>query len=151
VDNSPAMVQRCKAMLEGQAVDIRCQNILETDISNASVVVLNFVLQVVVKEKRPGLIAKIYQGLKPGGVLVLSEKIAFDDTQENRRQTELHEAFKRAQGYSEMEISRKRTALENVLIPETLELHHSRLQQAGFSASHTWFQCFNFASLIAIK
>jgi len=151
VDNSPAMVQRCKAMLQDETVDIRCQDMLETDIHNASVVVLNFVLQFVARAERPGLIAKIYQGLKPGGVLILSEKCAFDDAQENRRQTELHEAFKRAQGYSDLEISRKRTALENILIPETLELHHSRLQQAGFSASHTWFQCFNFASMIAIK
>jgi len=151
VDNSPAMVKRCTEMLKDEAVEIHCQDILETEIEQASVVVLNFVLQFIGKDERLHLLTNIYAGLKPGGVLILSEKIAFDDTDENRRQIELHEAFKRAQGYSEMEISRKRTALENVLIPETLNAHHARLKQAGFSASNTWFQCFNFASMIAVK
>ncbi len=151
VDNSEAMVSRCKEMLGNEPVTILCQDILDTEIDNASVVVLNFVLQFVPKEQRPSLIQKIYVGLQPGGVLILSEKIAFEDEDENQRQIGLHEAFKRAQGYSEMEISRKRTALENVLIPETLATHHTRLKEAGFTASNTWFQCFNFASIIAIK
>jgi len=151
VDNSPAMVERCKEMLKEKSVEIRCQDILDAQIENASVVVLNFVLQFVDKEARPGLLANIYNGLKPGGILILSEKCAFDDADENRRLIGLHEAFKRAQGYSDMEISRKRTALENVLIPETQGEHHKRLRQAGFAASHTWFQCFNFVSMIAIK
>jgi len=151
VDNSPAMVNRCKQTLKEESVEIRCQDILDTEIDHASVVVLNFVLQFVAREERLKLLMQIYQGLKPGGVLILSEKIAFDNADENRRQIGLHEAFKRAQGYSDMEISRKRTALENVLIPETQGEHHSRLKQAGFSASHTWFQCFNFVSMIAVK
>jgi tRNA (cmo5U34)-methyltransferase len=112
---------------------------------------LNFVLQFIAKEERLNLLKHIYQGLNPGAVLILSEKITFDDAEENQLQTALHEAFKRAQGYSDMEISRKRTALENVLIPETQDAHHRRLQQAGFPAAHTWFQCFNFASMIAVK
>jgi len=156
VDNSPAMVDRCKQMLKENTTEpgcqeIVCQDILATHIEHASVVVLNFVLQFIAREERLALLVNIHAGLKPGGILILSEKIAFDDADENRRQTELHEAFKRAQGYSDMEISRKRTALENVLIPETTGAHHCRLEQAGFSASHTWFQCFNFASMIAVK
>ncbi len=151
IDNSEAMVSRCKEQLKDENVDIRCQDILDVKIENGSVVVLNFVLQFVPKEQRLELIKRIYAGLRPGGVLILSEKIAFEDENENRRQIELHEAFKRAQGYSEMEISRKRTALENVLIPEILEAHHQRLHKAGFTRSHTWFQCFNFASIMAYR
>ena len=151
IDSSEAMVGRCKELLKDENIDIRCQDILDTKIENGSVIVLNFVLQFVPKEQRLELMKKIHAGLKPGGVLILSEKIAFEDEEENRRQIELHEAFKRAQGYSEMEISRKRTALENVLIPETLEMHHQRLHTAGFTHSHTWFQCFNFASIMAYR
>ena len=151
VDSSPAMVDRCKETLKEESVEILCQDILDTEIENGSVVVLNFVLQFVPKEKRLALLEKICRGLKPRGVLILSEKIAFDDVDENRRQAELHEAFKRAQGYSDLEISRKRTALENVLIPETVDTHRRRLKQAGFSSSNTWYQCFNFSSIIAIK
>jgi len=149
VDNSPAMVERCRDLLKGESVEIICQDILDCEIRDASVVVLNFVLQFIPKPKRLELIQHIRQGLRPGGVLILSEKIAFADAEENRHQIDLHEAFKRANGYSELEISRKRTALENILIPETLDAHHQRLQQAGFTASHTWFQCFNFSSMIA--
>jgi len=151
IDNSAAMIERCQQLLKDEPVEILCQDILDSEINNASVVVLNFVLQFIEREQRLDLIQKIHNSLRPGGVLILSEKIAFADASENRHQIELHEAFKRAQGYSEMEISRKRTALENVLIPESLEEHHTRLQQAGFSSSHTWFQCFNFASMIAYR
>ncbi|NWF35884.1 carboxy-S-adenosyl-L-methionine synthase CmoA [Mariprofundus sp. KV] len=151
VDNSSAMVERCQQLLKDEPVEIRCQDILETEIENGSVVVLNFVLQFVDSNERLNLLSRICRGLRPGGVLILSEKITFDDTDESLRQIALHEAFKRAQGYSDMEISRKRSALENVLVPETLNTHHARLQQAGFSLSHTWFQCFNFASMIAVK
>jgi len=151
IDNSPAMVERCEEILKDEPVEILCQDILDTSIDNASVVVLNFVLQFIEGEERQLLLKKIQQGLRPGGVLIISEKIAFSDEEENRRQIELHEAFKRAQGYSDLEISRKRSALENVLIPETLDAHHTRLKKAGFSASNTWFQCFNFASMIAVK
>jgi tRNA (cmo5U34)-methyltransferase len=65
--------------------------------------------------------------------------------------TDLHHAFKRANGYSALEIAQKRNSLENVLIPETLASHRQRLQSAGFSSVDVWFQCFNFASLVAIK
>ncbi len=149
VDNSPAMVRRCRQRLAGEKVDIRCEDILETELRDASVVVLNFVLQFIAPERRPALLNAIRQSLQPGDILILSEKIAFADAAEQQRQIALHEAFKRAHGYSDMEISRKRNALENILLPETVDIHHCRLREAGFSASHTWFQCFNFASLVA--
>ena len=63
----------------------------------------------------------------------------------------MHHAFKKAQGYSDLEISQKRTALENVLIPETFAQHQNRLRQVGFSSAEVWFQYFNFASIIALK
>ena len=155
IDNSPAMISRCREKLSSDMgdtpVELLCTDILETEIENASVVVMNFVMQFITREKRLKLLEKIHLGLRSGGVLILSEKICFDDSKENLRQTELYEAYKRAQGYSQLEISRKRTALENVLVPETLGEHHARLKAAGFSSSQTWFQCFNFASMLAIK
>ena len=93
---------------------------------------------------------RIRRGMLPGGILVLSEKICFADAELNSLNIALHHEFKKANGYSELEISQKRTALETVLIPETLATHHQRLQQAGFSRSDVWFQCFNFASIIAL-
>ena len=91
------------------------------------------------------------EDVNDNGVLVLSEKIAFSDEEEQALLTELHHAFKRGRGYSELEIAQKRTALERVLKPETLERHRSRLQAAGFAKLNAWFQCCNFASLVSWK
>jgi len=82
------------------------------------------------------LLTRLRKSLEPGGALILSEKIAFADSDEQALHEALHRDFKRAQGYSEMEISRKRNALEEVLIPETLETHRQRLLDAGFAPGH---------------
>jgi len=155
VDNSEAMVTRFQQVLKNDqapvAVDVQCKDIRDIAIENASVVVLNFTLQFIPLEDRIGLLQKIYRGLLPGGILILSEKLKFDDERQQELQTQMHHAFKKAQGYSDLEISQKRTALENVLIPETFARHQKRLQQVGFSSAEVWFQYFNFASIIALK
>jgi len=155
VDNAEAMVERCRehiaADLSPTPVEVMCEDIRDVIIENASVVVLNFTLQFLKPEERLALLKRIYQGLLPGGVLVLSEKIRFADDKSQQFEETMHLAFKRANGYSEMEISQKRQALENVLIPETVEQHRERMTQAGFSRVEPWFQAFNFASLAAFK
>ena len=90
-------------------------------------------------------------GLVDQGVLILSEKIQFSDERSEQLFVDLHHDFKRGNGYSDLEISQKRDALEHVLIPETIEAHRERLLAAGFSRVETWFQCFNFVSLVAFR
>jgi len=155
VDNSPAMIERARELMERDPgrvpVELVCADIQEVAIENASVVVLNFTLQFIPQEERLALLTRIYRGLKPGGILVLSEKIAFEEEGRQQFHETLHHDFKRAQGYSDLEISQKRTALENVMIPETLKVHQARLKQAGFAFGDIYFQTFNFASLVAVK
>jgi tRNA (cmo5U34)-methyltransferase len=154
VDNAPAMVARARESLEslpGPPVQVQCADIREVPVSDASVVVLNYTLQFIPPARRQALLARIRAGMRPGGVLVLSEKIQGADPEEDRRLIALHHAFKRANGYSELEISQKRAALEQVLIPETLAAHRARLHGAGFCAVDVWFQCCNFASLLAYR
>jgi len=155
IDNSEAMIDRCRQVMAADsselAVDLRCQDLQDCQIEQASVVVLNFTLQFIPKQERSQLIRNIYQGLLPGGVLILSEKVQFENPAHQELMVELHHNFKRANGYSDLEIAQKRSAIENVLIPETLDVHKERLSDAGFSSADVWFQCFNFASLIAIK
>lgn len=155
VDNSPAMLRRCReriAQNHDQApIAMICADIRDVTVIDASLVVLNFTLQFLPPADRLPLLRGIYQGLKPGGALILSEKLAFTDPQQQALHIDMHHAFKRAQGYSDLEISQKRNALENVMIPETLEQHRARLTEAGFASSEPWFQYFNFASLIALK
>ncbi len=155
VDNAEAMTSRCRQHIqeagEGIEVDVICGNIQDVIIENASVVVINFTLQFIESGDRLDLLEKIYAGLRPGGALLLSEKIAFSDNAEQQRMDVLHIAFKKANGYSDLEISQKRSALENVLVPDTLEQHYQRLQSAGFSRIDNWFRCINFISLLAVK
>ncbi len=155
VDNSEAMLSRFKDNLQRDnaalTVECQCADIRDIVIEKASVVVLNFTLQFIPIADRLAFLQKIYQGLLPGGILILSEKLSFEDTQQQQLQTELHHTFKKAQGYSDLEISQKRSALENVLLPETVSCHQQRLAEVGFSSAEVWFQYFNFASMIALK
>lgn len=155
VDNSQAMVERCEQYIHAYKSDIPvsvlCDDICNIHINNASVVILNFTLQFLTPEKRLSLLTNIYNGLLPGGVLVLSEKFVFEDPLSHQLLIDLHLDFKRSQGYSELEISQKRASLDNVLIADTVEQHYSRLQQAGFKHNNLWYQCFNFGSIISIK
>lgn len=153
VDNSQAMLSRLAERLPPLTIpiDAVCSDIRSVEIIDASVVVLNFTLQFLPPVERDTLLSSIYAGMKTGGILVLSEKILFSDPHLQELNTDLHHAFKRSNGYSDLEISQKRTALENVLQPETIDTHERRLGHAGFSSIDVWFQCFNFASLVAIK
>lgn len=155
VDNSSAMVERCTMHINAFKGDTPVK-VIEGDIEkitieNASMVVLNFTLQFIDKTKRQALIDKIYQGLNPGSLLVISEKISHDDAIIDEHLIDLHHNFKRANGYSELEVAQKRTALENVMRTDSIEQHTVRLTKAGFSHISPWFQCFNFTSFIAIK
>jgi len=155
VDSSAAMIERCRknlAPFRGRAeLELRREDLLETPVENASVVVLNFTLQFVPPNDRDALLRRIAAGMVPGGVLILSEKVAFADPTHHELMIELHHEFKRTRGYSDLEIAQKRTALETVLIPETLPAHRERLLNAGFASCDVWFQCFNFASLLAVR
>lgn len=155
VDNSQAMLSKLSKILESIPSRIQTelvnQDVCECNIDNASMVVLNFTLQFVPKNKRRALIEKIYNGLNPGGCLVISEKLHFEPESLNWLLSDLHHQFKSSQGYSDLEISQKRDSLENVLIPETLDTHIQRLNSCGFKSASPWFQCFNFCSLVAIK
>jgi len=160
IDNSEAMTSRLSAKLaalgeigskETSRIECRHEDLRDSKIEDASMVILNFTLQFIEPAAREALMRKIYDGMRPGGLLVISEKIQFPDPALNELFIDLYHRFKETQGYSKLEISQKRAALENVLIPETLAAHRERLNGAGFHSVDTWFQCFNFASMVAFK
>lgn len=156
VDNSSAMISSLQHRLAAEPsrtshIQCRCEDILATEISNASVIVLNFTLQFIPLAQRHQLLEKIFEGLNPGGILIVSEKILFPDDTLNRLFSDLYHDFKESRGYSQLEISQKRAALENILFPETLETHRNRLATIGFHSFDVWFQCFNFASMVAFR
>lgn len=149
VDSSPDMIARC-TRAPSSSVQYRCADIREVELGSADVVVLNLTLQFLPPEDRLPLLRRIAEASRPGGALILTEKIRFDEPAESLVQKR-YEDFKRAQGYSELEISQKRTALERVLVRDSLPAHRERLAAAGFDPVTVWFQCLHFTSMLAIR
>ncbi len=155
VDKSQAMIERSADYLDVEdspiPVETRCADITEIELKQCSFAVLNFTLQFIDIDKRLDTLKNIYKGMLPGAALILSEKLSFEDRLQDNLLSSHHHDFKRANGYSDLEISQKRQAIERVLLPETAQQHITRLHNAGFTQVSQWFQSFNFASFIAIK
>lgn len=155
IDTSSAMVERCQNNIARDrsqpSVEVLEQSVQDTEIKNASMVVLNFTLQFIPDPEREAILARIADGLVPGGILILAEKVQLADSAEQDQMVDLHHEFKRAQGYSDLEIAQKRASLENVLVPNTVEQHTERLLAAGFDSARLYVRCFNFVSILAVK
>ena len=149
VDNSQPMLDRAVRLVEDERVEFRLQDIRETDVSGADVIFMNYVLQFLPPAERLRLLTRLRKQMVPGGLLLLSEKIDFAGAGDQAFFDATHLAFKRANGYSELEVSGKRNALENVMIVDTEETHVERLHSAGFATVRTWFRCLNWASFLA--
>jgi tRNA (cmo5U34)-methyltransferase len=155
VDNSAPMLDIFKKRLQplGRSADITpmCRDICQVTMDRASAVILNFTLQFIPAGERDALLQRIYDALVPGGMLLFSEKIIHPNQEMSDLQVDFYYRFKQENGYSELEISQKREALENVLVPETVEMHHERLHRCGFHCIDLWLKWFNFCSWICIK
>ena len=155
VDSSADMLERCRSRLEPE-LGARQPKLIEADVRTvalppSSVIVLNWTLQFLPPADRAPLLARIHAAIIPGGALILSEKVIDTDAEAQQLAERLHADFKRSQGYSELEIAAKRTAIEDVLIPETLDAQKARLLDVGFQPVLVWYRQFNFASLLAVK
>ncbi len=155
IDSSPAMLDRARSHIAAFQPKIPicflCEDVNETKIEKASLVVLAYTLQFVLPEHRDHLINKIYQGLNEGGGLIIIEKIHDKNNTMQNIITELHHEFKRRNGYSELEISQKRQALENVLITETEDDHVQRFSKAGFKNISIIVKNYSFTAWLVIK
>ncbi|MBV1915686.1 MAG: carboxy-S-adenosyl-L-methionine synthase CmoA [Pseudomonadales bacterium] len=155
VDNSTAMLEKCRQVIsqhsDHSSVELVCNDLLNVDFDRSSMTIMNYTLQFVPIEQRLRLLTDIQNATLSGGVVVLSEKITFHEPQINTDMIELHQAFKGSNGYSALEISQKRAALENVLIPEHYSVHQERLYHAGFSRVQVICQTLNFCTMLAIK
>lgn len=154
IDNSGAMLKKAEETLKNsilpcEMVEANLNDKLALD--NASVVLMNYTLQFIQPSNRISILKNIYNGLVSGGSLVLIEKVKSEVPEVNKTFIEFHHQFKEQKGYSKLEISQKREALENVLIPWTVEQNNDLLKSAGFSTIDLFFKWNNFAGFIALK
>ena len=155
IDNSEAMIFKCKDrfkdFIDSRKVIFTLQNLESTEIREASIVVINFVLQFIDINKRERLLKKIFYGMKRNGLLIMSEKTHFSNKFRNKSLLNLYHKFKYNNGYTKMEISSKRDALEGVLITEPQDDHYQRLKKIGFKEIRKVMTNLNFFTLIAQK
>lgn len=155
VDNSAPMIDLFKKRISGfdshSGITPLLSDIREVAMSGASVIVANLTLQFIPREDRDMLVKKIYEALVPGGIFLLTEKTVNIDPGFANLQQEFYYRFKEENGYSLLEINRKREALENVLVPETVETHMERMRNAGFRAIEIYNKWFHFTSFICRK
>jgi tRNA (cmo5U34)-methyltransferase len=153
LDNSPAMLERARQKCHALGADITLElaDMLRYTYEKEDVIVANYTLQFIRPMQRVELMEKIYEGLEEGGVFIFSEKVVFEDKVLDKQMIDIYYAYKKKQGYSEYEIAQKREALENVLIPFTIEENRQMCQKAGFSKVETIFQWANFVTFVAKK
>lgn len=155
IDISPPMCEKAKTLLNehypNHDIEVIQADVCQVALQPCDMIVLNLTLQFLPVESREKLLKNCYNALADGGILILTEKTHLLDEADDAWRVERYYDFKRANGYTEMEISGKRNALENVLMTDTLDFHHQRLAKVGFQRHLTWFQFLNFASIIAFK
>lgn len=155
VDNSAAMLDKARLKAElyskKESISFINKDITTLQTKDCGAFILNYTLQFIRPLLRQNFIDRIHDNLRPGGVLLLSEKTISHDKLLNRKYINIYHEFKRKKGYSELEIAKKREALENILIPFSIDENKTILKNAGFSSVETFFQWFNFTSWIAIK
>lgn len=152
VDNSSAMLQKCHEKLLSLGIEnqiqTHCDDICQYEFSDVSIVLMNYTLQFVDVNARPQILRRICESIRPGGFLLVSEKVVHQDPVIDDALVELYFEFKRRQGYSDLEISRKRDALENVLVPLTIDGNLDLLHGAGFKRVELLLKWFNFATFV---
>jgi len=156
VDYSQAMLDKCKERFDkinfSKEYELICADLNKgIIINNASVVVLNLTLQFVRPLYRDVLIRSIRTGLNEKGCLILVEKVLGNDSTFNRLFINFYYDMKKRNGYSDMEIAKKREALENVLIPYRLDENKDLLIRNGFAYLDIFYKWYNFCGLLAIK
>jgi tRNA (cmo5U34)-methyltransferase len=154
-DSSPAMLAEADAFLRGAVRhphELRCADLNQSlRIENASVVVMSLTLQFVRPLQRERVLREICEGVNHNGCLLLVEKVVAEESMLNRLYIQHYYEFKQRNGYSELEIARKREALENVLIPYRADENDAMLRAIGFRAVDVFFKWYNFVGLVAFK
>ena len=155
-DNSQPMLDKGKEKLQALKVS-RPFELINADLhslprlENASVAVMNLTLQFVRPLYREKLVRAVCEGTNKDGCFILIEKLTVEDSRLNRLFIDYYYEMKRRNGYSDIEISQKREALENVLIPYRLDENVEMLKAAGYRTVEEFFRWYNFCGILAVK
>jgi tRNA (cmo5U34)-methyltransferase len=154
-DPSEAMIHKAREKAEvytySHDINFEINSCQQCSLKDADMIILNYTLQFINVEERDSVISKIYQALKPGAVLIMSEKIRQENQSAENFNTSIYESFKNSNGYSFLEIANKRQALENFLVPDSLSGNLDLLKRNGFANVEILFKWLNFTTFAAFK
>lgn len=152
-DSSDAMLEMARKKIKAYGAKMSLENadILKLNMPKSDVVIANYMLQFIRPIKREELVKNIYESLNENGYFIFSEKIIYEDKKLHKIMSDLYLEFKKDQGYSEYEISQKREALENVLVPYTQKENEELIKNAGFKSVECLIKWGNFSTFVALK
>lgn len=154
IDTSMHMIEKARSKAQAFGIEnmrFLCQDVFDVDMKKADFIISNYTLQFIRPLLREKLIKKIYNSLNDGQIFIFSEKVISENKLLNKIYIDKYYEFKKTQGYSEYEISQKREALENVLVPYSVEENLKMIKDSGFKSCDIIFKWYNFATFIAIK
>ena len=156
IDNSEPMLRKAQECLNEYVISKRAKLLLwdlnsDLQFEEASAIIMNYTLHFISPENREALLRRIENSLKPGGILIVIEKVKVENIRLEKVFVNMHHEFKHKQGYSRIEISRKKEALENVLIPLDERDNLAMLRSSGFAEVNIFFRWFNFVGFVALK
>ncbi len=120
MDNSKAMISR-----SFKDATLICSHDFPVEFAPFDVVIANWVLHFI--EQRDEYLLRIKKALSHNGILILTEKLTSSSLAHS-----VYDDFKRRNGLSNSEISKKRKQLEGVLVPHSLEWYMSTFSELGF-------------------
>ena len=153
IDNSISMIKKAqnKAKAFGKKIEFKEADFIDYQFKKNKLITANYTIQFIRPLKREKLIQKIYNSLENNGIFLMSEKLIAEDKKLNKILIDEYYNYKKQNGYSEYEISKKREALENVLIPYTQEENIEMLKNIGFKHIEIIFRWCNFSTFLAFK
>jgi tRNA (cmo5U34)-methyltransferase len=156
VEVSPPMLDACRKRFSSE-LETGVVSLLDLDLRagypdvRASLTLAVLTLQFLPVEERPRIARAAYEHTAPGGAVVVVEKVCGTSVATDELMIDLYHGLKRARGYGEEEIERKRLSLEGVLVPASAGWNEALLADAGFSEVECFWRCLNFAGWIGIK
>lgn len=138
VDSSQDMLDKCPPNL---ATLIKSDTFPD---GKYDVVIINWTLHFI-KDKRAYL-HRAFQGLKPGGILILSEKTSDDEFPRK-----FYYDFKRSNGVSDADILRKEESLKSIMFINDVPWYFATLKETGFSKVFVANAFWCFTTFVCLK
>ena len=118
---------------------------------SVDVVLCVLTLMFVPVQYRQEILRTSYEAVRPGGGIILVEKILGTGADAERFMVEFYHTLKREHGYSREQVEAKSRSLESVLVSNSEQENKEMLLGAGFKEVNCFWKWMNFAGYLGLK